>query len=107
VTYDAWLSTEPDSTADEPCGEPLVIVVIAPATSWGPNRGFRHGVLVGDKRALCGRNVDNWQGDLEMIEGVTLAEARLGCRVCLRAYARRIACHGSGLARDAREKIDG
>jgi len=66
-----------------------VVVVIAPATSWGPNRGFRHAVVVGEKRALCGRNVDDWQGDMDTFDGVPFHEARVGCRVCIRAAKAR------------------
>jgi hypothetical protein len=66
-----------------------VIVVIAPAPSWGRNRGFRHAVAVGDTRALCGRDVENWQGDMSMLDSVTFIKARVGCRVCIRAHAAR------------------
>jgi hypothetical protein len=67
----------------------LVIVVIAPPTSWGPNRGFRHAVVVGEKRALCGRNVDEWVGDMRTLDGVAFEQAQVGCRVCVRAHAAR------------------
>jgi len=66
-----------------------VLVVIAPATSWGRNRGFRHAVVMGDRRALCGRDVEDWQGDIGMLDGVPFEQARVGCRVCIRAHEAR------------------
>jgi hypothetical protein len=67
----------------------IVIVVIAPATSWGPNRGFRHAVIPGQTRALCGILVENWYEDGETTDGVPFEQGRIGCRRCIRAHAAR------------------
>ena len=66
-----------------------VVVVIAPATSWGPNRGFRHAVIPGEARSLCGLEVDEWQGDLQTFDSVPFAEAKIGCRSCIRVHTAR------------------
>jgi hypothetical protein len=67
-----------------------VVAVIAPASSWGRNRGFRHAVIPGQQRSLCGRNVEDWQGDVRTLDAVPFAEAKIGCRVCIRAHVRRV-----------------
>lgn len=70
-------------------GRLYVVVVIAPPTSWGPNRGFRHAVIPGETRSLCGRMVDEWQGDIETADGVPFEAAKVGCRVCILAHTSR------------------
>jgi hypothetical protein len=66
-----------------------VIVVIAPPTSWGRNRGFRHAVVPGEARALCGRNVEDWMGDARTIDSIPFEQAQVGCKVCIRAHGAR------------------
>lgn len=61
-----------------------VLAVIAPAESWRTNRGFRHAVVPGESRALCGKNVENWQGDLKTLDAVEFSEASIGCHICIR-----------------------
>jgi hypothetical protein len=67
----------------------LVIVVISPATSWRHNRGFRHAVVPGEARSLCGRNVEEWHGDLRTLGAMAFADAKVGCRTCIRVHAAR------------------
>jgi hypothetical protein len=66
-----------------------VIVVIAPPTSWGRNRGFRHAVVPGEPRALCGRNIDHWMGDVRTMDPVPFEAASVGCKVCIRVHGAR------------------
>ena len=66
-----------------------VVVVIAPPTSWDPNRGFRHAIVPGEKRSLCGLDVDDWMGDLRTVDTVPFAEAGVGCHNCIRVHEAR------------------
>lgn len=63
-----------------------VLVVIAPATSWRSNRGFRHAVRPGDSRALCGKNAECWMLDTGPGITVPFSEARIGYRSCKRVH---------------------
>jgi len=66
-----------------------VVVVIAPPTCWSRNRGFRHAVIPGERRTLCGRDADDWQGDVRTLDPVPFEAAQVGCRVCIRAHGAR------------------
>ena len=67
----------------------LVVVVIAPRHVWRRHRGFRHAVIPDESHTLCGRDVNEWQGEINTLDGVSFTEAKIGCRVCIRAYEAR------------------
>lgn len=44
---------------------------------------------MGEARALCGKNVEGWQDDIETVDSIPFHEAQIGCRACIRVHKAR------------------